>query len=106
MADQDTPNQNANKSKAEGERLDERQEHLAGNAGRDTHPERLYETPESDDAGGITNRPLSDEIENQESLPERGTKKDQTRDPGARVREGDYEDPALPSDDTTLNTKI
>ena len=62
MADQDRPNQNANKSKAEGDR----------------------------DAGGITNRPLSEEIENQRDLPERGTTKDHTGDPASTRREGDY----------------
>jgi hypothetical protein len=70
MADQDRPNQNANKSKAEGERFNEEERNPVRNA----------------------NRPLSDEIDNQESLPERGTKKDQTRDPGARRQEGDYQE--------------
>ena len=78
MADQDRPNQNANKSKAEGE--------------RDIHPERLYDDEDSDNAGGITNRPLSDEIGNQQALPERGTSKEQTRNPDATRKEGDYEE--------------
>jgi hypothetical protein len=90
MADQDTPNQNANKSKAEGER--DRSD--VRNADRDTHPERQYDSNDADNAGGITNRPLSDEIGNQESLPERGTKKDETRDPGSRRQEGDYQEDA------------
>lgn len=92
MADQDRPNQNANKSKAEGERFNEEERNPVRNADRDTHPERQYDAPDADDAGGITNRPLSDEIDNQQSLPERGTKKDQTRDPGARRQEGDYQE--------------
>jgi hypothetical protein len=92
MADQDRPNQNANKSKAEGERLTEPERNGGRNADRDRHPERQYQTPDADEAGGITNRPLSDEIDNQESLPERGTKKDQTSDPGARRQEGDYQE--------------
>ena len=58
MADQDRPNQNANKEKAEGGR-----------------PERQYPGGDTADAGGITNRPLTDEVENQEHLPERGTRK-------------------------------
>lgn len=92
MADQDTPNQSANKSKAEGERFSEQGRNPVRNADRDTHPERQYNTPDSDNAGGITNRPLSDEIENQESLPERGTKADETSDPGAHRQEGDYQE--------------
>ena len=91
MADQDTPNQNANKSKAEGERVGEQDRNFERNADRDTHPERQYNPSDADNAGGITNRPLSDEIDNQESLPERGTTKDETRDPGSRRKEGDYQ---------------
>ncbi len=92
MADQDRPNQNANKSKAEGERFSEQERRDVTNADRDTHPERQYEEDDSDNAGGITNRPLSDEIGNQESLPERGTTKDQTRNPDSRRPEGDYDE--------------
>ena len=57
MADQDRPNQNANKAKAEGERGD---------------IERNYPKDDADNAGGITNRPLSDEVESQQQVPERG----------------------------------
>jgi hypothetical protein len=89
MADQDRPNQNANKSKAEGERW-ESQPDTMRNADRDENPERLYEGDDSDDAGGITNRPLSEEVGNQESLPDRGTTRDRTRNPDANRREGDY----------------
>ena len=73
MADQNTPNQASNKEKAEGDRYDR-----AG-AGPDER------------AGGITNRPLEEERENQEALPTRGRSKT---------------DPALPADDATLKTKI
>jgi hypothetical protein len=90
MAEQDRPNQNANKSKAEGERFPQQERGAARGADRDTNPERLYDGEDSDDAGGITNRPLSDEVENQESLPERGTTKDRTGDPGSRRHAGDY----------------
>jgi hypothetical protein len=31
-----------------------------------------YPPDDNDDAGGISNRPLSEEIENQDALPERG----------------------------------
>jgi hypothetical protein len=89
MADQDWPNQAANKSKAEGERWTSDPDTVR-NADRDEHPERLYDSDDADDAGGITNRPLSDEIGNQESLPERGTNRDRTRNPDSKRAEGDY----------------
>ena len=92
MPDQDRPNQNANKSKAEGERFSEEERKDETNAAPDTHPERQYDENDRDDAGGITNRPLSDEIGNQQSLPERGTTKDQTRNPDSRRQEGDYDE--------------
>ena len=90
MADQDTPNQTANKSKAEGERATV-QENTAGRSDPDANPERQYPDHDTDNAGGITNRPLSEEVDNQQSLPERGTNRDETRNPGARRPEGDYE---------------
>jgi hypothetical protein len=60
MADKDTPNRPANKDKAEGDRWSSEQDVA-----------RTYED-DGDDAGGITNRPLSEEIDNQNSLPDRG----------------------------------
>ena len=89
MADQDRPNQNANKSKAEGERWTSDSDTVR-NADREESPERLYNDDDGDDAGGITNRPLSQEIGSQESLPERGTNRDRTANPDATRREGDY----------------
>ena len=89
MADQDRPNQNANKSKAEGERWTS-DPNTIRDADRDEHPERLYDDEDSDNAGGITNRPLSEEIDNQEALPDRGTNRDATRNPDATRAEGDY----------------
>lgn len=89
MAKQDWPNQNANKSKAEGDRW-ESDPDTVGNADRDENPERLYEDAGTDDAGGITNRPLSQEIGSQEALPERGTNRDRTGNPDATRPEGDY----------------
>jgi hypothetical protein len=56
MGDTNIPNQASNKSKAEGER----------------------------DAGGITNRPLSEEEENQAAVPERGESRE-----GAHAGHGD-----------------
>ena len=89
MADQDKPNQNANKSKAEGERWSS-DDKTVRNADRDESPEQLYDDGDSDNAGGITNRPLSEEVQNQGDLPARGTKKDSTSDPNGTTREGDY----------------
>ena len=45
---------------------------------------------DGDDAGGITNRPLSEEVDNQETLPKRGTNRDRTRNPDSTRPEGDY----------------
>lgn len=61
MADQQSPNDTSRKSKAEGERW-------SG----------------SDEAGGITNRPLDEEAENQAAVPDRGESK-----PGAHAGHGD-----------------
>lgn len=64
MADQ---NDRMNRDKAEGERSIER-ENLSQD---ETNPsERYDETGER--AGGITNRPLDEEIDNQDALPQRG----------------------------------
>lgn len=89
MADQDRPNQTANKAKAEGERSTA-ETNRGGNSPRDEHPERSYPAGERGGTGGITNRPMSEEVENQEELPERGTHKDETQNPGSTRREGDY----------------
>lgn len=88
MAKQDWPNQTANKSKAEGERW-ESDADTVRNADRDENPERLYDD-DSEEAGGITNRPLTEEIDNQEALPQRGTNRDRTANPDAARPEGDY----------------
>ena len=64
--------------------------HVRGKGDRDENPERLYDVDNADDAGGITNRPLSEEVDNQEALPERGTNRDRTRNPDATRPEGDY----------------
>jgi hypothetical protein len=70
MPDQNVPNQASNKEKAEGDRADEH-------------------------TGGITNRPLDQERENQEALPTRG-----------RSKKEEGRTPALPADDASLKTKI
>jgi hypothetical protein len=90
MANQDRPNQAANKNKAEGERWSSEPDTVR-KADRDENPERLYDDEDdADNAGGITNRPLSEEVGNQESLPDRGTNRDPTRNPDATRAEGDY----------------
>ena len=71
MADPNIPNQASNKGKAEGERWRSDPDAVGG-ADRDENPEQLYDSEDSDDAGGITNRPLSEEKSNQASLPPRG----------------------------------
>lgn len=90
MADQDRPNQNANKDKAEGERWSPEEDSSIQSADRDEHPETQYEDEDGDNAGGITNRPFQEEIRNQEELPERGTSRDSSGNPDATRREGDY----------------
>jgi hypothetical protein len=77
MADQNMPNEASRKSKAEGERFSPE----IGNAGTE---ERSGYRPTDEQAAGITNRPLDEEIENQESLPGRGESK-----PGAHAGHGD-----------------
>ena len=89
MAEQDRPNQSANKSKAEGERWSSEGNNVR-NADRDEAPEQQYDQEDTDDAGGITNRPLSEEIRNQQELPTRGTARDSSGDPNATQPEGDY----------------
>jgi hypothetical protein len=56
MADQDTPSRASNMEKAEGERRSEWGEGTS-------------------QGGGISNRPMGEEIENQESVPDRGDSK-------------------------------
>ena len=72
MADQ---NDRMNRDKAEGERPIER-ENLSAD---ETDPSERYDET-GGRAGGITNRPLDEEIENQEELPERGLNRDEDPD--------------------------
>jgi len=69
MADKDTPNRAANKEKAEGERW-QSEEGVIPNSESST--DRRYRDDDGDNAGGITNRPIGEEIDNQNALPERG----------------------------------
>lgn len=63
MADQDTPTRSSNMEKAEGDREDA--------------PDAQYQ---KGGGSGITNRPLDEEIKNQDDLPARGDSK-----PGAHA---------------------
>jgi hypothetical protein len=44
-----------------------------------------YPPDDGDDAGGISNRPLDEETENQDALPERGTSKEEEAPGRSRV---------------------
>ena len=46
---------------------------------RDRPVEHDYERHGGEDAGGITNRPLDEEIANQQAVPDRGSRKDEDR---------------------------
>ena len=74
MADPNVPNQESNQSQAEGERWQSEPDTVE-NADRNENPEQLYDNEDSDDAGGISNRPLSEEVANQASLPSQGTER-------------------------------
>jgi hypothetical protein len=76
MADRNMPNMASRKSKAEEERWTEGEDAGAR--------ERSGYVTTDEQAGGITNRPLGEEIENQEALPERGEAR-----PGAHAGHGD-----------------
>ena len=66
MASKNAPKDASEKSKAEEDRWESDSETV----------ERYDQTVGDDEAGGITNRPLEEEIENQASLPDRGTARD------------------------------
>ena len=73
MDDKTTPNRSANTSKAEGERwssnadtVEQMDREQQGNQDR----AESYTT--GSNAGGITNRPLEEEDENQAAVPDRG----------------------------------
>ena len=70
MPDQDIPNRAANKEKAEGNRSTVEQNAAIPNSESST--DRKYNVGIGDNTGGITNRPLDEEVENQNALPDRG----------------------------------
>ena len=79
---------------------------------------------EADQGGGVSNRPLDREQNEQDELPPRGRSKDDVgrttgggslghdqpaevkRDSPARNATGSDDDPVMPRDDATLKTKI
>ena len=75
MADKDTPNRPANKDKAEGERWTSEQDVIPNS---ESSTSRGYDD-DGDNAGGITNRPLSEEVDNQNALPDRGNSQSDER---------------------------
>ena len=84
MDDNTTPTRSANKTKAEGDRWSSNAD-TAGQGGQDSGSEGQtpgYSSPA--DAGGITNRPLDEEDENQAAVPPRGDSR-----PGAHAGHGD-----------------
>jgi hypothetical protein len=61
MADRNNPNDASEKSKAEGDRWES-----------DSETVERYDQTVGDEGGGISNRPIGEELDNQASLPERG----------------------------------
>jgi hypothetical protein len=78
MADPKRPNQSGNKSKAQGDRWSS-EPNSVGKVDYDV-PAEQYPPDDGDDAGGISNRPLDQEMDNQESLPARGEDRGELRD--------------------------
>ena len=77
MTDPNTPTRSSNMEKAEGDRE---------SVGNTDTPRRSEWGEGTSQGGGITNRPIGEEIENQDAVPERGEDKGE--------------------EDATLNTKI
>jgi hypothetical protein len=67
--DPHVPNQAANKQKAEGDRWTSENDTVER---RDRETRDIDRMNRSNEAGGITNRPLDEEVENQEAVPDRG----------------------------------
>ena len=75
MADTTKPGRAANMEKAEGDRATAKE-----NTGEfESSSGARYRDENGDNAGGITNRPLDEEIDNQAELPGRGQSKADTR---------------------------
>jgi hypothetical protein len=76
MADPKRPNQNASKDKAEGERWASDPDSVE--RADENRPAERYEDTDGDNAGGVTNRPFDEEVENQDALPPRGERRGDT----------------------------
>jgi hypothetical protein len=74
MADKSTPTRSANMEKAEGDRstVEENIKESESSSGA------AYRDENGDNAGGITNRPLDEEVGNQQALPDRGHSKSES----------------------------
>jgi hypothetical protein len=85
MDDRNTPNPAANRSKAEGDRWSSNADTVGK---RDREQQGAQDRPEDassgSEAGGITNRPLDEEDENQAAVPPRGESRE-----GAHAGHGD-----------------
>lgn len=68
----------ADRDKAEGDRSNA-QDASATRAADRSDIGGNYADVNGDNAGGITNRPLDEEVDNQESLPQRGRSREETR---------------------------
>ncbi len=75
MTDETTPSRSANMDKAEGDRstAEENIQESESDSGAG------YQDENGGNAGGITNRPLDQEVANQAALPHRGENKPETR---------------------------
>ncbi len=75
MADNNTPSRSANMEKAEGDRSTAEKNINESESASGAR----YRDENEDNAGGITNRPLDEEIDNQADLPHRGQSKNEPR---------------------------
>ena len=82
MADNQGPNRHADMEKAEGDRSTAEYnaaESTAAVPNSESSTDRKYNIGIGDNTGGITNRPLDEEVENQNALPERGLSQEDER---------------------------
>jgi hypothetical protein len=88
MADNTTPSRSANMEKAEGDRpTAERNIHES-----ESSSGAAYQDGNGDNAGGITNRSLDQEVDNQAQLPHRGQSKTEGRRDASRDKPAEGED--------------
>jgi len=86
MADKTVPNRAANMEKAEGDRDRGSVPDSESSSGR------TYHDDDGDNAGGITNRSLNEEVERQEALPERGQRQGGDKGMGGLEQSRRHED--------------